>query len=61
MLVEVPLKLAKMHNLLSQHGALYPNQGFLDLMAWKLSGRNSEHKAFLITIQGARMKSTTKQ
>ena len=47
MLVEVPLKLPQMPDLLSQHGMRHPNPDFLELVAWKLSGHDYEHRAFL--------------
>ena len=47
MLVRIPLRLPSLNNLLSQHGALHPDPDFLELVAWKLSGIDSEHRAFL--------------
>ena len=46
MLVEVPLELSSLYNMLSQHGALHPDPDFLELVAWKLSGIDSEHRNF---------------
>ena len=47
MLVDIPIQLPLWPNLLSQHGVRHPDPGFLELVAWKLSGVDSEHKGFL--------------
>ena len=46
MLVEIPLLLPKREDLLSQFRVLHPNPQSLDLVAWKISGVNSESEAF---------------
>ena len=47
MITEEPLLLPDRHDLLSQQGALHPGPQLLELVAWRVSGVDSEHKAFL--------------